>query len=211
MSEAVIIIGAGGHGRVVADALQACGVRILGFTDIRGDLQGASVVGLRVLGSDAVLSGYESTEILLANGIGSTDLPVRRRSAFEACKSAGHRFITVVHPRAIVASSAVLQEGAQIMAGAVVQAGALIGADAIVNTGVLVDHDCNVGAHCHLAPGSVLSGGVHVGECTHVGTGACIVQNVTLGAGCMVAAGAVVVGDHDANARLAGVPARTMK
>jgi sugar O-acyltransferase (sialic acid O-acetyltransferase NeuD family) len=211
LSEPVIIIGAGGHGKVVADTLQACGARVLGFTDISQDKQGGIVLGLRVLGTDEVLSAYQSAGILLANGIGSIDVPDLRRRVFEARRSAAYRFITVVHPRAIVATSVVLEEGAQIMAGAVVQAGAVIGADAIVNTGALVDHDCNVGAHCHLAPGCVLSGGVRLGAGTHVGTGACIVQNVTLGFGCMVAAGAVVVGNHDSGARLAGVPAKAMK
>jgi sugar O-acyltransferase (sialic acid O-acetyltransferase NeuD family) len=211
LSEPVIIVGAGGHGRVVADTLRASGIRVLGFTDIRAELLRTTVASLPVLGTDEALSAYPSAAILLANGIGSTDVPLLRRRVFEERKAAAYRFIIVVHPRAIVASSAVLQEGAQIMAGAVVQGGAVIGVDAVVNTGALVDHDCDVGAHCHLAPGCVLSGGVRLGEGSHVGTGACIIQDVTLGAGCMVAAGAVVVGDHRAGMRLAGVPARAMK
>lgn len=204
----LIIVGAGGHGRVLADALRVAGACVLGFTDSDANLQAATVDGLSVLGTDEVLAGFSVDEVVLVNGVGSAGLPTARRALGERLRAEGWRFGTVVHPKAIVAEGAVLEEGAQVMAGAVVQPGARIGRNAVVNTGAVVDHDCEIGAYVHVAPGATLSGGVVVGEDSHVGTGAVVVQGVRLGPRTMVAAGAVVVRSDAGGATLMGVPAR---
>ena len=208
MSVPVIVIGAGGHGRVVADALRAAGRELLGFTDADSTRQGTRLDGLLVLGGDEVLATHNVENVVLANGVGSIGVPTRRRAVHEALAADGWRFTTVLHPRATVSPHALLEEGAQVMAGAVVQPGAVIGVGSIVNTGALVDHDCVLGAHCHVAPGATLSGQVHLGAECHVGTGAVIVQGVRLGARTLVGAGAVVVSDYPGEVTLMGVPAR---
>lgn len=211
MSLPVLVIGAGGHGRVVADALRAMGRKVLGFLDVAADLEGTQIDGLPVLGSDARLQGYPPASVRLANGIGSTVSTAARRQVYERLTAAGFQFETVRHPAATVASSAVLSTGAQVMAGAVLQPGVVIGEDTIINTGALIDHDCLIGSHCHVAPGAVLSGGVRIGDGCHIGTAASVVQGVTIGAEALIAAGAVVVGDVSTGARMVGVPARAME
>lgn len=208
MSVPVIVIGAGGHARVVADALRAAEREVLGFTDTDLTRHGAQLDGVLVLGGDEMLATYRAANVVLANGIGSIGVPTRRRAVHEALVADGWRFTTVLHPRATVSPHARLEEGAQVMAGAVVQPGAVIGVGSIVNTGALVDHDCVLGAHCHVAPGATLSGEVHLGTECHVGTGAVVVQGVRLGARTLIGAGAVVVRDHSGAATLVGVPAR---
>ena len=108
------------------------------------------------------------------------------------------------HPAATVSSLAVLSPGAQVMVGGVVQAGGGIGEDTIINTGVLLDHDYEIGKHCHLAPGAVLFGSVQVGNDCHIDAAACVIQGVNIGTGALIAAGAVVVGDVPAGALMSG-------
>jgi len=202
----VLILGAGGHGKVVADALRAAGCEMLGFLDRNGEAAGP--FGLPVLGSDDALGRFDASKIALAIGVGSTGDCTARRRLFQKGKAAGFGFVTIVHPRAAVSDAAVLREGVQIMAGAVVQAEAEIGENVIVNTGAIIDHDCRIGAHCHIAPGATLSGCVSLGADSHIGTGASLIQGVSLGERCLVAAGAAVVGSFGDDIRLIGVPAR---
>lgn len=207
----VIIVGAGGHGRVIADALLAEGRPVLGFTDNDATSWGTMRCGAPVLGNDDVLQQHPPQTVLLANGLGTTRVSTLRRDVFLKLKAQGYRFASVVHPSAMVSPQARIEEGAQIMARAVVQTGSCVAANAIINTGTIVDHDCSIGAHTHVATGAILSGGVAVGENCHIGAGATIIQGVTLGDHCLVAAGAVVVRDAAARSRLAGVPARPME
>jgi sugar O-acyltransferase (sialic acid O-acetyltransferase NeuD family) len=209
LSHAVIIVGAGGHARVVAEAIEANGVQVLGFTDTDPSRHGMLIDHRPVLGGDEILGEYSKDDIMLANGLGSTDIPVLRRALHERLAALGWKLLHIVHPRAIISRTALIEDGAQIMAGAVIQAGVSVGMGTIVNTGAIVDHDCVLGAHCHVAPGAVLSGGVKLGDCCHVGAGSVIIQGIRLGANTLVAAGAVVVRDHPAGSRLIGTPARS--
>lgn len=207
----VIIVGAGGHGRVVADALQAAERPVLGFTDNDPAAWGTTRCGALVLGNDGVLQEHEPQSVLLANGLGTTRVSTLRRDVFLRLKAQGYRFTTVVHPSATISAQASIKEGCQVMARAVLQAGATIAANTIINTGTIIDHDCAIGAHTHVAISATLSGGVTIGESCHIGAGATIIQCVSLGDHCLVAAGAVVVRDAATGSRLAGVPARPME
>lgn len=211
MNMPILVIGAGGHGRVVADALQAAGRKVLGFLDSAAHMHGKYVDGLPVLGGDECLQDHPPVSVRLANGIGSTTSTAARRQVYERLTAAGFQFETVRHPAAIIAPSAALSPGAQVMAGAVLQPGVVVGEDSIINTGALVDHDCQIGSHCHLAPGVVISGSVRVGDGCHVGTAASVIQGVAIGAGALIAAGAVVVSNVPDGARMGGVPARMME
>lgn len=204
----VIVVSAGGHARVVSEALRAVGHRVVGFTDANSERQGTVVDAVPVLGDDAVLNEHRQSELVLANGLGSTGRPTQRKALQDRLSSAGWRFIGFVHPRAVVSPHAVVHAAAQVMAGAVVQAGAVVANGCIINTGAIVDHDCVLGAYCHVAPRAVLSGGVTVGSCSHIGVGAAIVQGVHLGDNTIVAAGAVVLHDSPGGETLIGMPAR---
>ena len=207
-TQAVILIGAGGHARVLLDALALNQVAVLGLTDADQGKHGQLLEGSRVLGDDSVLERFAPQTTLLVNALGSTDTMRPREQAYERLRARGYRFMTVVHPSAVVAKSAQLGEGVQLMAGAIVQPGASVGDNSLVNTGAQLDHDCVVGRHVHVAPGATLSGAVRVGNASHIGTGATVVQRITIGARCLIAAGAVVTADVADAERVAGVPAR---
>lgn len=204
------MIGGGGHAKVVVDGLRLGGREILGFVDPRQPEQAAPGLPSWLGDDDAVLRhGVDTVE--LANGVGSTASTVVRRNVFQRFQALGYRFPAIVHPSAILARDAMVSEGAQIMAGVVVQSGARIGVNAILNTRCAVDHDCDIGAHAHLAPGSVLSGSVTIGEGAHIGTGAAIIQGKSIGPYSVVGAGAVIVTDIPPNVLALGVPARIIR
>lgn len=211
-----IIVGAGGHAKVVADLLLEMGETVLGLTDSDPARHGQEVLGLAVLGGDDVLGDYEPQAVHLALGVGAagTDLvaALRQRQAIAAgLLEAGYGFPDLVHLDAIVGRDCLIGAGAQVMAGAVVQAGTRVGAFAIVNSRASVDHDCTIGAGAHIAPGAVLGGGVEVGAGAYVGLGASVVHGVKIGSGALIGAGAAVTQDVADGARVAGVPAREMK
>lgn len=208
MSLPVIILGAGGHAKVLIDALLASSVVIVGIVDPDPALMGTTILGVSVLGGDDVVDEYPPSEIQLVNGLGSVGLPVKRQQIFERFKSMSYYFATIVHPSAVVASNVVLGEGAQVMAGAVIQPDSRIGINSVINTRASVDHDCIIGDHVHIAPGVTLSGGAAVGAGSHIGTGATLIQGISIGRGCQVAAGAVVIRNIIEGTKVRGVPAR---
>jgi UDP-perosamine 4-acetyltransferase len=210
MSPPLIVVGAGGHAKVVIDALLRAGAEVLGLVDRDPTTHGGDVLGVAVIGDDSALENRPAGSFRLVNGVGGGDSTATRHQVFERLRAAGHEFAGVVHPSAVLAPDVRLAEGAQVMAGAVVQPGTSIGIDAIVNTGARIDHDCRIGDHAHVAPGAVLAGGVTLDAGVMVATGACIVDGVRLGAWAIAAAGAVVLGDVAPGVIVAGVPAKEM-
>jgi len=207
----LLVLGAGGHGRVVASALLLTGRRVIGFLDADRALWGTSKIDLPVIGDDVCLQDFSPESVRLVNGIGSTAHSQIRKKIFEDHKAKGFSFESVIHPSTSIAPGVMLGEGAQVMAGAVIQLGAKVGCNVIINTGATIDHDCVIGAHTHVAPGATLSGGVKIGCNCHIGAGAVVIQSVDLGNESMVAAGAVLIRNHPAFSRLAGVPAKMMR
>lgn len=210
MTRPVIIIGAGGHARVVLDSLRVTSIRVLGLTDDDKALWGTSIGHVPVLGSDEVLSAYSPGDVLLANGIGGASCLNTRHSIFVRYKARGYDFATIVHVASCIAEGVVLGEGVQVMAGAVVQPCTSIETNTIINTGASIDHDCSVGAHSHVGPGAVVCGGVTLGQSTLIGAGATIIPGVSIGDHCLVAAGSTVIDSIAAHARVSGTPAREM-
>ena len=207
----VIILGAGGHAKVLIDALRLQSVEILGIVDADPSKKWQELMGVAVIGSDEEVMKYSPQSVRLVNGIGSVRISMIRRQIFQHFKSKGYQFERVIHPSSIISAVVELSEGTQIMAGVIIQTGSMVGANTIINTRASVDHDCQIGDHIHISPGSVLSGGVVVGENVHIGTGAVIVQGVQIGANSLVAAGAVVIRNVQNDVIVAGVPARELK
>lgn len=195
MSERIVIVGAGGHARVVLDVL-----RLLGW-DVAGVLTpdpptGCVWEGVSVLGDDAWLGEPGATGYAYAIGIGAVPgKMMARRAMHMRLTQLGVCMPALMHPAAVVARTAAVASAAQIMAGAVVQPGVRIGVNALVNTGARIDHDCTIGAHAHVATAAVLCGSVFVGEGAFIGAGAVVLPGVRVGEGAEVAAGATVTRD----------------
>ena len=203
-----LILGAGGHAKVLIDALQFLDVSIKGVLDPDKNCWGTSLLGVPILGGDELILDFKSDEILLVNALGSIRDTRPRRNLYETWKIRGYQFASVIHPRAIISPHAVFAAGVQILAGAVLNAGVHLGENVIINTAAVIEHDCQIQAHAHIAPGAVLAGSVNVGEGSHVGLGAQILQNLTVGEACLIAAGAVVVDSVKAGQSVLGIPAR---
>ncbi len=205
MNERVIVLGAGGHAKVLIEALEKCGVEIFGLADVDSSCWGKELLGRSIAGGDDWVLEQPVAANRLVNAVGSVDRASleRRRAIFERFHARGYRFAQVVHPSAVLSPRALRGEGAQVMAGAVVQADARIGANTIVNTRASVDHDCDIGSHVHIAPGAVLCGGVAVGDGVHIGAGAIVRQGIRIGTGALVGAGAVILRDVPAGATAA--------
>ena len=208
MTGPILVLGAGGHAKVLLDALLTRGLAPLGLLDRDATRVGEEVLGCPVLGTDAALDRFDPREILLVNGLGSTRHAGARTALFMRLREQGYRFLSVIHPAAVVAASASLGQGVQIMAGAVVQAGAVLGDNVILNTGARLDHDCRLGDHAHVAPGATVCGGVRIGPRTHLGSGATVIEGTTIGKDCLIGAGAVVVQDVPDGVTALGMPAR---
>jgi sugar O-acyltransferase (sialic acid O-acetyltransferase NeuD family) len=204
----VLILGAGGHGRVVAEAARTIGLETIGFLDDSPALVGTLVMGIKVLGDTDLLKpgALIGDGVLLGVGRNAVRLDLRQRM-----QALGLALPSVVHPRAWVSPSASLGPATVIMANAAVQTGCRLGAAVIVNTNASVDHDGMLADGVHVSPGAHLAGNVTVGEGTHIGIGATVIEGITIGRGCLIAAGAVVVRDVRDGQRVAGVPARAMK
>lgn len=203
----VLVIGGGGHAKVLINCLLLTQKNILGILEQDPCKIGQVTLGVPVIGTDDVVFTYKPNEILLVNGLGSTGLTTIRTKIFGRFKDRGYSFASVVHPSAVISANVMLGEGVQIMAGAIIQPGCCIGADSIINTRASVDHDCCIGEHVHIAPGVILSGGVTIKPQTHLGTGVIVIQNIEIGSGCVVSAGAVVTRNVRSGVKVQGVPA----
>ena len=206
----VIIIGAGGQGRVVADAIQ-CSFRkngkltLGGFLDDNLGLQARESARPGILGRIAEIRSVPHDAVVVGIGDNAT-----RRKLFVDLEARGEEIISIVHPDAVVAEDVVIGKGTVIFAGVVVNAGSCIGSDVILNTGCTVDHNAKIDSHVHICPGVHLAGGVTVGEGAFVGVGSAVIQNRTIGAWAIVGAGAVVIRDVMPGTTVVGVPARVL-
>jgi sugar O-acyltransferase (sialic acid O-acetyltransferase NeuD family) len=199
----VAVAGAGGHAKVVADALLAAGeVEFLEFLDDDPSLLGTRVLGHPVCGPIAAWSTRAIDRIAVAIGDNH-----RRKRVFEELVASGATITTVVHPRAVIGTGVRLGRGVVVLAGSVVNADSSIGDNVILNTACSVDHDNDIAAHVHVAPGVHTAGGVRIDEGAFVGIGASLLPDVRIGAWAIVGAGAVVTRDVPERATVVGAPA----
>lgn len=208
MDKPVIVLGAGGHAKVLIDALIKQGATIVGIVDSDCKKNGRQILDVDIIGDDATVLRYSKDKIYLVNGIGSVGSTRLREKIFMKFISQGYRFPVVVHPSAIIANDVEILEGAQVMAGVVIQTGAVIGQNTIVNTKASIDHDCIIKSHVHISPGVTICGGVSVGKGTHVGAGTTIIQGVEIGTNTIVGAGSLVLKNVADNKKIYGNPAK---
>lgn len=194
----LIIIGASGHGKVVADIAVLNGYKEIVFLDDNEEIK--TCARFPVVGKTNEASKMDG-DLFIAVGNGK----VRRHLMYMNSNS---HFPILVHPDAVVAKDTTIGDGTVIMAGTVVNPGVKIGRGCIINTCASVDHDCEVGDYVHIAVGSHLSGTVKVGNETWIGAGATVSNNVNICGGCMIGAGAVVTKNIEEKGTYIGVPAK---
>lgn len=206
MTRVLAILGAGGHGRVVADCAEAAGWSDIRLFDDRPEAAGASP--WPVAGTiDALMNGLNAFDGIVA-GVGAN---ADRLAWTRRITGAGGKMVTLIHPRATVSPHAVIGHGSVVFAGAVINIGAHVGQAAIINTAATVDHDCVLEDGVHVSPGAHLAGGVTVGRESWIGVGAVVRENTAIGAGVIVGAGAVLVGPVADGLTVVGNPARALE
>ena len=197
MSKEVIIIGASGHGKVIADIIEKSGDKVVGFLD--DDLTKKGVIGPVC---DCVK--YKDKQFII--GIGNTQ--IRKRIAEEYPELS---YYTAVHPTAVISGDVKIAEDTAVMANAVINASATVGAHSIINTSSVVEHDNVIGDFVHISPGAVLCGGITIGNETHIGAGVVVRNNVTICGNVTIGCGACVVEDITESGIYVGVPAKKLK
>lgn len=203
----LLVLGCGGHGRVVADAAQKTGNwEVIRFLDDRYT-QDTPVDGWTLIGNFDAASKFVGEYTHAVVGIGNNTL---RLKLIDQLKAQGFQIPTVVHPQAVVSDHVSLGEGSVVFAGAVVNIGSQIGSGCIVNTSASVDHDCRLADGSHVAPGAHLSGNVTLGERSWVGTGASVKEGVSIASDVIVGVGAAVVKNVSDQGVVVGVPAQPL-
>lgn len=208
-----IVLGGGGHAKVVIDCLQSLdGIDVVGVLDAGNAMDAsACVLNVPVLGGDELLAGLKDRGVThFALGFAGIGPNAARERLFQLALQTGLQSLTVIHPSAVVSKGASVGAGVQIFAGAIVNVAAVLGEGCIVNTGSIVEHDAVMEPFSHLASGARIAGGVTIGRRAFIGSGATVIQGVTVGHDAIVGAGAVVISDVHPGAKVVGVPARVL-
>lgn len=205
----ILLIGAGGHSKVVLDAINR------GFYDVVGFLQndpsaiGNIVCDVPVIGQDIDIKKFREqgiTHAIVALGhLGNWQL---RDKLFSILLDAGFEPAIIIHPSAVVSTYAKIGMGTVILAGAIVNPGAIIGENCIINTGAIIEHDVSVGNNVHIAPRVVIAGATTVGDNSFIGIGSTVIQGISIGKECIIGAGSVVLSKIEDNSKVYGVPAQ---
>lgn len=195
------IIGASGHGRVIADIAKLNGYDEIEFLDDNEDLRFCGTYP--VVGNSKKAKDVQNDLIV---GIGNAKI---RQLIMEQLSD--KHLVTLIHPDAVIADDVIIEKGSVVMAGAVINSGTFIGKGCIVNTCGSVDHDCKIGDYVHVSVGAHMCGTVIVGDFTWIGAGATVSNNITICSNCTIGAGAVVVKDIEEEGTYVGVPARVIK
>ncbi len=204
MNGKLIIVGMGGHSKVVADVARRCGYQVLGFLDSRRP----DAPHGPYLGTVEELSEQIIADAAFFVGIGNNAI---RQKVAGQLRAKGALLATLIDPSAIIGSGVTIGEGTLVMPGCIINADSAIGRQVILNTAATVDHDCAVADGVHLSPGVHLAGAVRVNELSHVGIGASVIQGVTIGARSVIGAGAAVIGDIPSDVTAVGVPAKVIR
>lgn len=206
MTKSLIVLGAGGHAKVVVSTARALGYRVEAVYDDDSAKWGTSFMGIPVRGSLSQAEQLLGTAVAVV-AIGGNAARKRVVGGF----SQGVRWATLIHPCSWVDSTAEIGEGTLVCAGAIIQPETQIGRHCIINTAASVDHDCFLADFVHVAPGARVAGGVTVGEGALLGVGCSVLPNCQIGAWSIVGAGAVVTQNVPNGAVVVGVPARVVR
>ena len=194
----VIVIGAGGHGKVIADIIRLSGDEVVGFID---DKNPSELPDFNIVGTTADIG---KCYCWYFPAVGECD--TREHLMMHKVK-----WYTAIHPASTIAQGVKIGEGSCVMANSVINPGAVLGKGVIVNTAATIDHDCRISSFVHIAPGAHISGSVSVGEKCWIGIGALICNNIDICSGCIIGAGTVIIKNIDEVGTYVGVPSRKIR
>jgi len=198
------IIGAGGHGKVVAEIAELVGWKdILFFDDAFPRIENVGVWKVKGTMNDLLACRDDCSSLIVA--IGSNEVRLQKSNFL---LSQGFKLETLIHPNATVSKYADIKAGTVVIAGAVINPFASVGMGSIINTSCLIDHDCIIGEGVHISPGANVAGGVEVGDLSWLGIGSTVKQGLKIGNSVVVGAGAVVVNNVPDNHVVKGIPAK---
>lgn len=204
MNKSIVIIGAGGHGKVIADIIQKSGDIVKGFLDDAFEID-ENFIGFPVLGKVRDYKNYIENQFIVAIG----NAEIRERIVAKMVKV---HWYTAIHPDAVIAGfDTSIGEGSAVMANAVVNAGTKVGKHCIINSSAVVEHDNIIEDFVHVSVGAKLAGTVHIGKRTWIGIGATVSNNLNICQDCMIGAGAVVVKNVNKVGTYMGVPAERVE
>lgn len=208
MTKRLLIIGAGGHGKVAADCAELTkNYNEIGFLD-NGFPAVKQVGGWSVIGDSEDVSHYVDADTCFFVAVGDNHA---RAKLIVRLDAAGGKVETLIHPSAVVSRYAEVGEGTLVCANATINIAAIIGRGCIINTAASVDHDCQIEDYVHLAPGTRLAGNIKVGEGTFVGIGSAIIPDLVLGKKCILGAGSTLLADLPNHCVAVGAPAKVIK
>ncbi|WP_417706270.1 NeuD/PglB/VioB family sugar acetyltransferase [Pseudomonas sp.] len=202
----VVLLGAGGHAHVVLDVIELS-VYALAGVSAPELVRGSRWLGVEVLGGDEDVLRLGCETVLLVNGIGVIPGQSVRARVHRHFVGRGYRFISLIHPSAVIAAQVAMDEGVQVMAGVIIQPGCRLATGVIVNTGARIDHDCEIGEHAFIGPGATVCGDVRIEAGAFIGAGAVVLPGVTVKKDAVVGAGAVVVRTVETGVTVVGNPA----
>ena len=201
-SKRLVIIGAGGHGKVIADIALKNGYVNICFVD---DNATGYVMGFPIIGTSIEIERLNDGNTDFVIGIGNNATRKLIAEKYDV------NFVTLVHPSAQIGVNVSIGKGTVVMAGAVINPCSSIGEHCIINTRAVIEHDNVVENYAHISPNAALGGAVHIGELTHIGIGATIINNINICENCIIGAGAVVIRDITESGTYVGVPAKKIK
>jgi len=206
----VLVIGGGGHAKVVISLLKKRDYTILGYLDPQDK---GEILGVKYLGTDKELIklAAQNPDCEAALGLGIMEPSAKRKQLIDALQDMGFQLPAIVSPHAIVNENVRLRAGVVICDGAVIGPGSEVGRGAIINTLASVDHDCLIADYAHIAPGATLCGGVTVGQNSIIGAGATVIQYKHVADNCLIGAGATVVEDCTVAGKYLGCPAKMQR
>ncbi len=191
----LIIIGAGGHGKVIADIAVRNGYRDIAFLDDNDEVE--ECAGFPIIGPTNIATDISGDKII---AIGNANVREKFQSLLET--------VTLIHPNATISRRVKIGEGSVVMAGAVINSDTVIGRGCIVNTAASIDHDCKIGNFVHVSVGSHIAGTCRIGDKSWIGAGATVINNVDICDSCMVGAGALVIKNIEEFGTYVGIPAK---
>lgn len=204
MNKQVVIIGAGGHAKVIADIIQKSNDKLIGFLDDNLPKETIVIKNYKIIGNfnDRFSISAENKDVEFVIALGDNN---KRK---EIANSSNIKFYTAIHPSAQIGLDVNIEQGTVVMANTVINSAAKIGKHCIINTGSIIEHDNIIENFVHISPNAALGGTVKIGETTHIGIGAVVKNNIKVCENCIIGAGSVVVKDMVEEGVYIGTPAR---